>query len=131
MNQRCFYCLSPATLLCDHRFGWPVGGFAANKHGRYLVKAATAPFTCDMPLCLEHANRVGGIHFRVGGKGYFDSIDLCPEHAGQPQGHTNPIPAAEAERLLRAVRNRARRRLADQLGDGWTPPVPTIQGELF
>jgi hypothetical protein len=130
MNNRCFYCPSPAEFLCDFRLGSPIGGFAANGQGRYLVKAAAAPFTCDMPLCRRHANQVGGIHFWVGRKGYFDSIDLCPEHDGQMQCRTDPIPAAEAERLRQAVRDRAKRRLVDQVGDGCAPP-PTIQGELF
>nr|WP_057928433.1 hypothetical protein [Burkholderia ambifaria] len=131
MNGRCFYCPEPATLLCDHRFGWPIGGFAADRRGRYLVKAAAAPFTCDMPLCRRHADRIGGVHYRTGRRGYFDSIDLCPEHVGLSQLPTDPMPAVEAERLRQAVRDRARRRLTDQGGNGWTPPTPTTQGELF
>ncbi|OXI36783.1 hypothetical protein CFB84_13620 [Burkholderia aenigmatica] len=131
MTGRCFYCPEPATLLCDHRFGWPIGGFAANSQGRYLVKAAAAPFTCDMPLCSQHAGRIGGVHFRTGRRGYFDSIDLCPEHVGHAQLPADPMTAVEAERLRQAVRDRARRRLADQGSNGWTPPAPTVQGELF
>ncbi|WP_175845128.1 hypothetical protein [Burkholderia arboris] len=131
MNERCFYCPEPAALLCDHRFGWPIGGFAVDSRGRYLVKAAAAPFTCDMPLCRRHAERVGGIHFRVGRRGYFDSIDLCPEHAGQSQLAVDPMLAVEAEQLRQAVRDRARRRLASQVDGDWTPPTPTVQGELF
>lgn len=107
-QQRCTYCSEPATLLCDYHLGKPT--FSRGQDGQLRPW-----YTCDLPMCRNHAEHRGNLHVRfsqsVNGKhGFFDSIDYCLEHAGQRNVPAPRIVEGEAERLRRVVRERAERR---------------------
>jgi hypothetical protein len=131
-QQRCFYCNGPATLLCDFWLGRPSGGHATDRNGEYTVPKLAAPYTCDMPICREHAELRGNIHIKAKGRlGGFDTFDFCPEHRGGDDRKTELIGEGEAERLRRAVRANARRRLMRESGVIRSPLGKSTQGELF
>lgn len=68
-SAKCHYCDQPAVKLCDEIVGQPWPG-----HQR----------TCDRPLCRDHTTQTGRVHLNFGGgRGGWDSIDKCPEHAGK------------------------------------------------
>jgi len=130
VKTSCFYCDQPATLLCDFQFGWPIGGYARAPDGtEYAVRALAAPYTCDMPICRDHAELRGSVHIKarkpIGG---FDTYDYCPEHRGLPAGVAEPVTEVEADRLRRAVQALARRRRMRERG---SEALPLGQGELF
>jgi hypothetical protein len=62
-DQKCAFCGSPSTLLCDGRLS------------RDNYK------TCDKPVCRKCAgNPVGSMHLNMGRKGcWWDTRDLCPD----------------------------------------------------
>lgn len=132
-KQRCAYCNQPATLLCDFQFGWPIGGHERARDGStYAVRALASPYTCDMPLCPEHAETRGWLHIKASGPlGGFDSYDYCPEHRGQDDHGAPPMEESEADRLRRAVHALAQRRVMRERGALRSPARPPEQGDLF
>jgi len=131
-QQRCFYCNKPATLLCDFRLGLPFGGYAIDQRGKYAVSKLDAPCTCDMPICRDHAELRGKIHIKARAPiGGFDTFDFCPEHHGADDTRPEVISEDEAERLRRAVRALAQRRLMREAGVLRSPAEPPMQAELF
>ncbi|QMI49711.1 hypothetical protein [Burkholderia sp. MBR-1] len=132
-KQTCFYCDVPATLLCDFKFGWQVGGYSRDKEGTQYAVAKIAPaYTCDIPLCRLHAESRGWLHIKARGNlGGFDTYDYCLEHAGQVDVGAGVIDEPEAERLRRAVRALAERRKMRARGVLSTPTQLPDQGELF
>ncbi|WP_082716454.1 hypothetical protein [Burkholderia sp. BDU5] len=132
MKPMCFYCNQPATLLCDFKLGWPIGGYERGRDGiEFPVRALAAPYTCDVPLCREHAQYRGWLHVSAGRKSYFDSYDYCLEHIDVPDASTTLMPESEADRLRRAVRANAQRRLMRKRGVPYPMPEMPQQGELF
>jgi hypothetical protein len=129
-SRSCFYCDQTATLLCDFTFGWPIGGYARGADGAdYPVRALRAPYTCDMPVCRNHAELMGTVHIKAKKPlGGFDTRDYCLEHRGQPEPVTGALPEAEADRLRRSVVAMALRRLMRERG---SEPLLSGQRELF
>lgn len=123
-QQRCTYCHEPATLLCDFQLGRPM--FDRGPNG------TPKPWhTCDLPVCRAHGKQVGMLHVKAGRKGYFDTFDRCLEHVGVSEAVPTPrIVDGEAERLRRAVRERAQRRALEN-GVRPDPTLPASQGTLF
>lgn len=73
-EAKCFYCGSPAPLLCDGYLGSlaaPDGKTADSKK----------QFTCDRPLCLEHVKERIRFHVscRPRSKSHWDSYDYCDD----------------------------------------------------
>ena len=74
----CMWCDSPATRYCDAVIG--VEAITASRGHRGAVTARLTSldaqqWTCDAPMCDDHARRVGHI---CGAEP--DSIDHCPHH---------------------------------------------------
>jgi hypothetical protein len=131
-QEQCFYCDRPAPLLCDFRLGRPFGGYAADRQGKYAVPKLDAPYTCDMPICRDHAELRGQLHVKAKAPlGGFDTFDFCPEHQGGDDTKPEIIGDDEAERLRRAVRALANRRLMRERGVLLSPAAVPRQGELF
>lgn len=130
MKKSCFYCGQPSTLLCDFQLGWPIGGYSRAPDGsEYPVRALQAPYTCDMPLCRNHAELRGTVHIKAKKPlGGFDTYDYCMEHRGQENRLAEAMVESEADRLRRAVQALARRRLMRARG---SEPLPAGQRELF
>jgi len=71
----CFYCDNEATLLCD----CVIARFASADGGKtYLPADDQIIFTCDRPLCPDHAKHVGNT-FYDGKESHIDSVDMCPD----------------------------------------------------
>jgi hypothetical protein len=132
-KERCFYCSNAATLLCDFRLGLPFGGYARGGNGEMYAVSKIAPmYTCDMPLCRDHAEYRGWLHIKASGPaGGFDSFDYCPEHRGMTDSQPAVMQESEAERLRRVVQANAQRRLMRERGVLRSPPPPPEQGMLF
>jgi len=82
--EKCLWCESPATGLCDAPIGFEAVGAARDKTGKVtvLLAGSGSSWTCDAPMCDEHRRQIG----HVCGKEP-DSIDRCPYHYtnhGQP-----------------------------------------------
>lgn len=76
MTDKCMWCDRPATRYCDAPIGFEAKGAARNKNGtvrQLLIGGDSRMWTCDAPMCNEHAKQVGFIC----GKDP-DSIDHCP-----------------------------------------------------
>jgi hypothetical protein len=132
-QQRCAYCDKPATLLCDFHLGWPIGGEERRRDGStYVVRALALPYTCDLPLCRDHAETRGWVHIKARAPlGGFDSYDYCSEHRGQDDHGAPLIEEHEADRLRRAVHALAQRRVIRERGALKSPPKPPEQRSLF
>lgn len=133
MKQRCFYCSSPATLLCDFRLGLPFGERLRDIKGvEYDVTTIDKPpHTCDMPLCRDHAEYRGWLHIKAGRNSHFDSYDYCPEHVGMVDTGAPVMQESEAEHLRRVVVANAQRRLMRERGAIRSPAAAPEQGQLF
>jgi hypothetical protein len=132
-KERCFYCSSPATLLCDFKLGWAAGELVRERDGStwLAINGERPPHTCDIPLCREHAEYRGWLHIKAGRDSHFDSYDYCPEHVGMVDTSAPVMQESEAESLRRVVVANARRRLMRERGALHSPlPVPE-QGKLF
>lgn len=137
-QQRCCYCNEPATLLCDFKIGWAIGELVRDRRGPAwnAIDTSKPPYTCDLPVCSEHAKRVGSFHARMsksvnGRRGFFETIDHCIEHAGQGDAGAPVIPESEAERLRRAVHAIAQRRAMRERGVLPAPRSSADQLDLF
>jgi hypothetical protein len=131
-QQRCFYCDSPATLLCDFHLGFPFGGYVIGPKGKYAVTTIEKPiYTCDIPLCREHAEYRGWLHINAGRNSRFDSYDYCPEHRGMTDTDAPVMEESEAERLRRVVQAHAQRRIMRERGALKAPPRAPEQATLF
>jgi hypothetical protein len=138
-QQRCVYCNEPATLLCDFILGWGIGELVRDRRGPAwnAIDTTRPPHTCDMPMCLAHAEHRGTMHVRMsrsknGRRGFFDTFDHCLEHAGQSDTGAPVIPDDEAERLRRAVHALAQRRAMRERGVLPAPPRSSAgQLDLF
>jgi hypothetical protein len=134
MKQRCFYCSAPATLLCDFHLGWAIGALMRGRDGLAwrARDGSTPPYTCDMPLCRDHAECRGWVHFKAAAPiGGFDSRDYCPEHRGIVDTGAPVMEESEADRLRRVVQANAQRRLMRERGALRSPPPAPEQGSLF
>jgi hypothetical protein len=127
----CFYCHLPSTLLCDHVIGWAYRGEATDiRGGKRRIASSDYLHTCDMPLCTRHAENRGKIHFKMGRTGMWDTYDYCPEHPRENRERPRVLKDHEAATLRAAVRENARRRIEQERGTHYTPPI-TEQQELF
>lgn len=84
-NEKCMFCDSPAIAYCDQPIAYEATGCARDATGKVksLVTGKDAKlYTCDAPLCAEHAHMTGF----VCGKDA-DSIDHCPYHFTHPHNH--------------------------------------------
>jgi len=125
-EDKCFYCDKLAVRYCDFALGGPIGGYArVGNIGDNLFYAGfdieQLPYTCDMPMCEDHATQVGAMHI-CGKQSDHETIDHCPEHVGRTE---NPAPCSEdeAETLRRAVRAQARREMVRRANK-----LPATQG---
>lgn len=84
LTQRCFYCTSPATLLCDGK---------------------TTTGTCDRPMCARcvaksspfiACSRGNGAKARTG------TIDYCPDCANAKRKPSKPFIAPQSCRLCQS-----------------------------
>lgn len=72
------WCEKPATRYCDAVIGVEARGAVRNKQGgvdALLAGLDGEMWTCDAPMCDDHARQVG----RISGKEP-ESIDHCPHH---------------------------------------------------
>lgn len=70
------WCDRPATRYCDAPIGFEAKGAVRNKNGtvrHLLIGSDSRMWTCDAPMCSEHARMVGFVCGRES-----DSIDHCP-----------------------------------------------------
>jgi len=85
-----------------------------------------------MPLCRDHAELRGQLHIKAKAPlGGFDTFDFCPEHTRSDDTKAEIVGEDEAERLRRAVRALANRRLIRERGVLLSPAAVPRQGELF
>lgn len=76
MTDKCMWCDRPATRYCDAPIGFEAKGAERNTSGtvrQLLIGSDSRMWTCDAPMCSEHAQQVG---FVCGEEP--DSIDYCP-----------------------------------------------------
>lgn len=111
-EAKCFYCDNPATRYCDFALGGPIAGYerVGNiEDNRFYAcfDVDQMPYTCDMPMCEEHATQVGSVHICGKASGH-ETIDHCPEHRGKRE-FPCPCSEEEADTLRRAVRAQANR----------------------
>ena len=95
-NVKCFYCNKPGKYLCD--FVLRCGAIPKKRITNEttideLLDEITNPKevfseTCDRALCEEHRVQVG-VTFWCGKlpDAGVESVDMCPGHAGVPNGH--------------------------------------------
>ena len=107
MSETCFYCDAPATKLCDMKLGWPIGGFVREgsislNRFRPIIAMGKLPYTCDRPLCDEHALFRGNIFF-CGKEGSVETVDRCHEHAHSDDALAEPITEEEAKNMHRLL----------------------------
>ena len=112
MNGKCFYCDEPAVRYCDFNIGGPIGSYARiglvsdNKfYACYDIEKM--PFTCDMPMCVDHAKHIGNIFM----PGDIEQIDHCPEHVGCDETVGCPCTEEESNVIRRDIRAKARRKI--------------------
>lgn len=115
MSDKCMWCDQPSTRLCDATIGFAAVDCARNSAGKVqhlLAGLESERWTCDAPICNQHAKQVGWI---CGAD--VDTIDHCPHHAqAEDQGMERLVMfASEAERTrndLYATIRRTKMRLA-------------------
>lgn len=76
--EKCMWCDKPATRYCDAVIGMEPRGALRDSKGNVtglLGGLDGAQFTCDAPMCSDHARQVGWV---CGAEP--DSIDHCPHH---------------------------------------------------
>lgn len=78
------WCENPATHYCDAVIGFEAVAAIRDKNGNVtgLLAGGGKSWTCDAPMCAEHAHQIGHVCGEEP-----DSIDRCPyhtEHAEQP-----------------------------------------------
>ena len=77
--DNCMWCDMPAVRCCDAVIGLEPKGAVRNGAGNVISLLAGldgVQWTCDAPMCADHARQVGWI---CGSEP--DSIDHCPHHA--------------------------------------------------
>lgn len=78
MSDLCMWCDKPATHYCDAPIGFEATDASRDKRG-HVISLLTGSngqmWTCDAPMCDEHAFHIGTI---CGDDP--DSIDHCPHH---------------------------------------------------
>ena len=118
-RSRCFYCLAPATLLCDGILGWrrvwhqqPEGAarFQGTAEGWWCIDTSQGGdemVTCDRPLCEDCAHRAG-VTFMCGtgpaaGMETTDHCRDCAENAGKsaPLLSDEELDALQRRRAIR------------------------------
>lgn len=81
MEAVCLWCGKPATHFCDAVIGVEAKAAIRDKNGQIetlLGGLDGAVWTCDAPMCADHAVSVGHMHCRSGVQ--VETIDHCPLH---------------------------------------------------
>lgn len=102
MKDGCIYCAAKAVRWCDFIIGFtdPDGDglFSAPSWLGGAAGQDSELLRCDAPLCIEHTNARGWVHFKapkpIGG---FESIDWCKGHTEEE--HMRPITRGDAEQV--------------------------------
>lgn len=104
------WCDKPATRYCDAAIGFEAVGALRDKAGNVtgLLTGNGKSWTCDAPLCGEHAKMVGHVSGQEP-----DTIDLCPHHTEHPERPMRDLVIfeCEAEGRRREVHAEIRRAL--------------------
>lgn len=77
------WCDKPAVRYCDAVIGFEATGATRDRSGNVtglLTGLDGKQWTCDAPMCAEHARQVGNVCGEDP-----DSIDHCPHHAAHPE----------------------------------------------
>jgi hypothetical protein len=106
-NAPCVICGRPSTHLCDYKIGAPIGGYVREgrvdqNRFRAVMDAKRPMFSCDAPLCEDHATNAGIIH-ASGKDGFTMTVDYCPIHAAVKHAKVLPISDDEAEKIRRDI----------------------------
>lgn len=112
-TAKCLWCGKPAVAWCDAVIGFKAIGAHRDAGGRVTSlltgtdeHGEAVAWTCDAPMCAEHAQRIGGVCGEDP-----DSIDHCPYHVSRGEGTIEELVmfAREAEQKRRDVHAEIRR----------------------
>lgn len=109
--DKCMWCDKPAVRYCDAVIGVEPKGALRDKAGKVtglLAGLDGMQWTCDAPMCADHAQQVGWISGAEP-----DSIDHCPHHTKHGEAPMRDLLMfdGEAEAKRRDVHAEIRRAL--------------------
>lgn len=106
----CLFCDRPSTRLCDAALGMvldsvvPRNGKVAAYKATSMEAMLSGSYTCDAPMCDQHAKVVGW----VCGKDA-DTIDHCPIHQERHHDRNEPVTLEQLAALRSELHAQARR----------------------
>jgi len=109
--EKCMWCDKPAVRYCDAVIGVEPKAALRDKSGNVtglLAGLDGMQWTCDAPMCADHAQQVGWISGAE-----HDSIDRCPHHTKHGEAPMRDLLMfeSEAEAKRRDVHAEIRRAL--------------------
>lgn len=112
-DKECIVCGKAATRLCDAHIGGEIAGYVrdgslSDNQFRAFVNVDSEMYTCDAPLCAEHAQQIGVTFVCAKSRvnSAIETVDVCP--GDHPDW--KPMTLEESQYLRRKIHADVRRK---------------------